>query len=347
MRKTITTMLSALLVLSLLSGCGDRTAGSAVSASASSTGQVVSEIPEETAAPRTAFRIAGLNGPTTMGMVKLMSDAEAGGTRHDYAVEIFGAADEVNTKLIGGELDAAMVPANVASVLYNKTQGQIKVAAVNTLGVLYVVETGDSISSVADLAGKTVYATGKGQTPEFVLNYLLRQNGLDPAADLTIEYKSEATEVAALLAETDDAIAVLPQPYVTVAQAKNEKLRVALNLTEEWDKVSESSALVTGVLVVRTEFIEANSEAFAEFLQDYQASIEWVRANTKEAAELVVQYGIVPQVPLAEKALPQCNITFVAGGEMKNMLRGYLQVLFDQMPESVGGALPDDEFYHL
>lgn len=344
MKNKLAIGLSLLLALAVFAGCG--TAASSTSAVQSAVSESVSLPASTPAAEPATFRIAGLKGPTTMGMVKLMSDAEAGQTKHTYSVEMFGAADEVTAKLISGEIDVAAIPANLASTLYNKTEGKIQVAAINTLGVLYVLETGDTIQSVADLKGKTVYTTGKGQTPEYVLNYVLTQNGLNPETDLTIEYKSEATEVAAMLQGADNAIAVLPQPYATAVGLQNEKLRTALNLTEEWNKVASDSALVTGVLVARTEFIQQNEAAFAEFLQDYKASIEWVNANTQEAAALVVQYGIVEKEPLAVKALPLCNITYIDGAELQTMLGGYLQVLYDQKPESVGGALPDSGFYY-
>ncbi|MDL2253360.1 ABC transporter substrate-binding protein [Ruminococcaceae bacterium OttesenSCG-928-I18] len=292
-------------------------------------------------------RVAGLKGPTTMGMVRLMKDAEEGLAGHRYEVEMFGTADEIVPKLVSGEIDVAAVPANLASVLYNNTGGGVSVAAINTLGVLYVVETAEEIQSVQDLRGRTVYSTGKGTTPEFVLNYILTQNGLQPGTDVTIEYKSESTEVAALLAEEEGAVAVLPQPYVTGVQMQNEQVRVALDLTEEWDRVGEGSGLVTGVLVARTAFLEEAPELFADFLQEYKQSIEWVNANTAEAAELVAEYGIVEKAPVAEKALPACNITYIDGQEMQMMLQGYLQVLYDQMPESVGGAMPDEAFYYM
>ena len=196
-------------------------------------------------------------------------------------------------------------------------------AAVNTLGVLYVVTTGDDITSVADLAGKTIYTTGKGTTPEYVLNYVLTQNGLTPGEDVTIEYMSEATEVlAAMQASSGYPVAMLPQPYVTTAQMQMEGLKVALDMTEEWDKVSPDSALVTGVVVARKEFVEQNEAAFNEFLEDYKASTEFVNANVDEAAALVAGYEIVPKEPIAQKALPECNITFISGADMKAKVSG-------------------------
>lgn len=342
MKRVMSLGLSLALAISLAACSGS--VSEAVS-SASATAEPTAA--PEAEAPVTTFRIAGLKGPTTMGMVKLMSDAEAGETHQDYQVTMYGAADEVVPLLVKGDIDLAAIPANLAANLYNQTEGKVQVAAINTLGVLYVVTTGDDVKSVEDLKGKTVYSTGKGTTPEYVLNYILKENGIDPEKDLTVEYKSEATEVAAALQAADEgAIAVLPQPYVTAAQSQIEGLNVALNLTEEWNKVSTDSDLVTGVLVARTEFIEQNEAAFEEFLKDYQASIEWVNSNTADAAELVANYGIVAKAPLAQKALPACNITYVDGAEMKTKLSGYLQVLFDQNPKAVGGAMPGDDFYY-
>lgn len=342
MKRVMSLGLSLTLAISLAACSGS--VSEAVS-SASATAEPTAA--PEAEAPVTTFRIAGLKGPTTMGMVKLMSDAEAGETHQDYQVTMYGAADEVVPLLVKGDIDLAAIPANLAANLYNQTEGKVQVAAINTLGVLYVVTTGDDVKSVEDLKGKTVYSTGKGTTPEYVLNYILKENGIDPEKDLTVEYKSEATEVAAALQAADEgAIAVLPQPYVTAAQSQIEGLNVALNLTEEWNKVSTDSDLVTGVLVASTEFIEQNEAAFEEFLKDYQASIEWVNSNTADAAELVANYGIAAKAPLAQKALPACNITYVDGAEMKTKLSGYLQVLFDQNPKAVGGAMPGDDFYY-
>ena len=342
MKRVMSLGLSLALAISLAACSGSVSeAVSSASATAESTAAPEAE------APVTTFRIAGLKGPTTMGMVKLMSDAEAGETHQDYRVTMYGAADEVVPLLVKGDIDLAAIPANLAANLYNQTEGKVQVAAINTLGVLYVVTTRDDVKSVEDLKGKTVYSTGKGTTPEYVLNYILKENGIDPEKDLTVEYKSEATEVAAALQAADEgAIAVLPQPYVTAAQSQIEGLNVALNLTEEWNKVSTDSDLVTGVLAASTEFIEQNEAAFEEFLKDYQASIEWVNSNTADAAELVANYGIVAKPPLAQKALPACNITYVDGAEMKTKLSGYLQVLFDQNPKAVGGAMPGDDFYY-
>lgn len=331
MKKWFAFLLVLALCFGLLAGCG-------------TTGTEDPEAEPEVA-DLTTFRIASLKGPTTMGMVKLMNDAEEGAVKHDYQFEVFGTADEVVPKLVNGDLDIALVPCNLASVLYNKTQGAVQIAAVNTLGVLYVVESGDTVQSIQDLVGKTVYSTGKGTTPEFALNYILNQNGIEPGKDVNIEYKSEATEIAVMLENAENTVAVLPQPYVTAVQMQNEKVRVALSFTEEWDKVSPDSGLVTGVVLVRKAFAEENPLALSEFLDDYKASTEYVNANVEEAAAWVEKYGIVAKAPIAVKAIPACNITYIEGDDMKAKVGGYLQVLFDANPQSVGGALPEDDFY--
>lgn len=295
------------------------------------------------------LRIAGLKGPTTMGLVHLLSMEKNGTAAMDYDLQLYGAADEIVPKLIKGNLDMAAIPANLAATLYQKTNGGIQVLAVNTLGVLYIVESGESVSSVADLRGRTIYASGKGATPEYALNYILSENGVDPEKDVNIEWKSEHAEcLAALLAE-ENAVAMLPQPFVTTAQMKSDKIKVRLDLNAEWDAVQAGSdapsQLITGVVAARKAFIEENPEAVAAFMESYAASVEFVNANVDEAAELIGKYEIVPAA-VAKKAIPACNITFLAGGEMRQALSGYLNVLFEQNPKAVGGALPGEDFYY-
>ena len=296
-------------------------------------------------------RVAALKGPTAMGMVKLMSDSDAAAesgeetTGNTYDFTLAASADEVSPKLMQGELDIACVPANLASVLYNRTDGGIVTLAVNTLGVLYIVENGNSVQSMADLAGRTIVASGKGSTPEYALRYLLTENGIDPDTGVTIDWKSEHSECVASLASGAATIAMLPQPFVTVAQTQLPDLRVALDLTEEWDALDNGSALLTGVVVARADFVKEHPAAVSNFLEQYSASVDWVNANTAEAAELIGGYDIV-DATVAEKALPYCNIVCVTGTEMMDMLSGYLSVLWEQDAESVGGGMPNDDFYY-
>ncbi|MCI8268902.1 MAG: ABC transporter substrate-binding protein [Lachnospiraceae bacterium] len=292
-------------------------------------------------------RIGSLKGPTSMGLVWLMEQSKKGAAGNQYEFTMVTAADELLAKVASGELDIALIPANVASVLYNKTQGKIAVIDINTLGVLDIVAADDSIQSIADLKGRTVYMTGKGTTPDYVFRYLMSGNGLSEA-DLTLEFKSEPTEVAALLKEQPDAIGLLPQPFVTAACAQNESLKIVLDLTEEWEKIQSDSKsrLVTGVTVVRRPFLEENPNAVALFLAEHQASAAFTASNPDAAAELIADLGIIEKAPIAKKSLPYCNITCLTGEEMKDALSGYLQVLYEQDPASVGGKLPEDDFYY-
>ena len=272
------------------------------------------------------YSIAALKGPTAMGLVKLMKDSESGETTgNEYTFTLAGSADEVTPALLKGELDMACVPANLAAVLYNKTEGEIEVLAVNTLGVLYIVENGESVHSMADLKGKTIVAAGKGSTPEYALRYLLTENGIDPDNDVTIDWKSEHSECVAALASGQASVALLPQPFVTVAQSKIEGLRMALDLNAEWDALDNGSALITGVIVARR-------------------AVDWVNANTADAAALIGEYSIV-DAAVAEKALPYCNIVCLTGADLLEALPGYLEVLYNASPAAVGGEMPDNSFY--
>lgn len=345
MKKIISLITAFMLTAALLAGCGSTGNGTADQTDKQENSGT------QTQAEPVDVNVMALKGPTAMGMVKLMDEADSGNVdTENYSFEIAASADEVTPKLIQGETDIAAVPANLASVLYNKTEGQIQVLAVNTLGVLYIVENGDSIHSVSDLAGRTIYASGKGSTPEYALNFILEKNGLTPGTDVTIEWKSEHSECVSALAQDPEGIAMLPQPFVTTAQAKNPNLKVALDLTEEWDKVMENeetkSSLLTGVVVVRKEFAEENPEAVEDFMDRYADSVEYVNDNVEEAAKLVGNYDIVTE-DVAVKAIPECNIVCITGEDMKEQLSGYLAVLKDANPESIGGELPGDDFYYI
>lgn len=293
------------------------------------------------------INIAALKGPTGMGMVKLMEDAENGNATNDYKFTVAGEADIISTGLVKGDFDIAAVPCNLASVLYNKTEGQIKTIAINTLGVLYIVETGDSIGTVEDLRGKTIYSTGYGTTPQFTLYHLLSINGIDPEKDVNIEYKSEATEVAALLENATDSIAMLPQPYVTTVMMNNDKVRIALDIEKEWTMQNEDgSGVVTGVVVVNKEFLENNPEAVEAFMEEYCESANFVNENIDEAATLIEKHEIF-KAAVAKKAIPFCNITFISGQEMKEKVEAYLTVLYNQNPKAVGGEMPAEDFYYV
>ena len=347
--KKIVSLLLALTMALGLAACGGA-ASSSVASSAAASSEAVSEAAssEETVSEplsaTEALRIAGLKGPTTMGLVNLLSMESDGTASMDYDLQLYGAADEIVPLLMKGELDMAAIPANLAATLYQKTSGSIEAVAVNTLGVLYVVEKGDTVQSMADLKGRTILSTGKGTTPEYVLRYLLTQNGIDPDKDVTIEYYSEATEVTAQMANAEDAIAVLPQPYVTAAGLQDDTLRVALDLTEEWNKVCDTQ-LITGVTVVRKEYAEEHPDVVAAFLADYAKSVDAANTDLDGTAALCEEQGVVAKAAIAKKALPNCNIVCLTGDDLKTNASAYLQVLFDADPAAVGGAMPGDDFY--
>lgn len=337
LKKILFSTTTLILSILLFSGCTSTTA----TPSPVATTPVVSS-----PSSSNSLSIMALKGPTAMGMVKLIEDSAQSKTAGKYNFSIVGTADEITAKIVKGEVDIAAVPCNLASVLYNKTNGAITVTNINTLGVLYIVEKGNTINSVKDLKGKTIYSTGKGTTPEYTLNYILKANGIDPEKDVNVVYKSEATEVAAMLEQDTAAVAMLPQPYVTTVLTKNKNLRIALDVSEQWNKVSSNgSGLVTGVLIIRNDVLKNKKDLVNKFLDEYKASTQYTNNNIAEASKLIEKNGIIAAA-VAQTAIPKCNITYIDGSEMKSKISGYLKVLYDQNPASVGGKLPDDNFYY-
>ena len=286
------------------------------------------------------IRVGALTGPTAMGMVQLLqSDA--------YTPTLFGSADELTPLILKGEVDIAAVPANLAATLYNKAQGGVAVLAVNVLGVLDICAYNmPEISRIEDLRGQTLYATGKGATPEYFLRYVLTQNGLNPDEDVTIEWKSEPGEVVALLNARQSGIAMLPQPYVTAAAAQlGEDFRAALSVSEEWERLENGTRCTTAVVIARTEYIQQHPAAVEAFLEQLEASVAWVNVDPAQAAVQCQALGIA-KAAVAEQAIPRCNLVCITGGDMKQALSGCLEVIFEQNPKAVGGALPGDDFYY-
>lgn len=290
------------------------------------------------------LKIASLKGPTSMGLVSLMKESEEQkNTKYDFSM--YTTADEIVPLMVKGEIDIAAIPANLASVLYHKTNGEVSVLNINTLGVLYILENKTTIHSFADLKGRKVYMTGKGTIPEYVMRYLMKENGLEEE-DIVLEFKSEPLEIANILSTESDAIAVMPQPFVSVAMKQNESLRIALDLTEEWERVNTSnSSCITGVTIVRNDVLKENQEMVAAFLSDQEKSVQDTNANVANAAVLMEEYDIVKE-NVAKEAIPYCNLTYISGAEMKEQLGGYLLVLYELNKESVGGSLPEDAFYY-
>ena len=283
-----------------------------------------------------------------MGMVKMLEDAAAGNAKNAIEFTLAPTGDELVPKILQGELDILAVPSNLGAVLYNNQNapGMVQMLAANMLGAIYVLEAGgETVSSIEDLKGQTIYTVGKGSTPEYLLGYLLAEHGLTINEDVTVEFRNDPSEILGYLASGQANLAMLPQPYVTIAQGKVEGLRVALDMNGEWDALGNGSKLITAGLIARKDFVEAHPQQVADFLDDLAASTDWSNANVDEAAKLIEKYVEIPEA-IAKVSLPKCNVVCITGDEMKNSAEAYFQVLFDQNPESIGGAMPGDDFYY-
>lgn len=330
-------LLSAALLFSA-GGCAARPAASSGAVSAAGGGS---------GTEKPTVRVVGLKGPTGLSMAKLMSDSDAGNASERYKFSIVSSPDEIVAKISGGEADVAAAPTNLAATLYNKTNKGVKLAAVTTLGVLYAVDSGGAeIRSVADLKGRTVYASGQGATPEYALDYILSRNGLTPGKDVKVVYKAEHAELASLAIAGRADIAVLPEPFVTQVLLKNKKAKIALDLTEEWDRAADGKSVLTmGCLIATKKFAGQNKKALDAFLKDYQASAQYANSNAQQTAALSEKYGIMPAA-VAQKAIPNCAIVYLDGSEMKEKVSAFLGILYRFNPKSVGGRLPEDDFYY-
>lgn len=331
--KSIISLLLALTMALSLTACGTQA-------------DTEPQQPDDTPAPA-EVNLYVLSGPTGIGAMNLWAAADAGETQNTYHITMPGANDEVVAAISNGDADIAAVATNLAATLYNKTSGGVTVLAVNTLGVLSLLGNGQEIASIADLAGKTIYASGQGANPEYILRYVLNGNGLDPDKDVTIRFVGEGSELLTVWQTDPEAVIMAPQPVATSILMQNENARTLFNMTDEWGRVSGGdSTLMMGCVIVRNEFLQENPGAVALFLQEYAASIEKAQSDVEGTAALCEQYGLIPKAALAQKAIPSCGLTFVTGAEMKSALSGYLQVMFDANPKSVGGAMPGDDFYY-
>lgn len=294
------------------------------------------------------INIAALIGPTGMGMVELMEKSAAGESANNYTFELTGAPDALVGKVISGELDIIAVPTNLALVLYNRTEGNVKLAAVNTLGVLYVLENGNDIQSIEDLKGKTINVSGKGAVPDFAAQYLFKEAGLVLGETVTMDYSLEHADLATAMVSGDIKIGMLPQPHVTTALMRNPDLRIALDITKEWQMASGGDdTLMMGAIIVQKAFAEAHPEALNAFLDEYKSSVEYVNNNIPEAAKLIEKYGILPNAAIAEKAIPLSNIVYIDASEAKDSLESFYRILHELEPKSVGGKLADEGFYYI
>lgn len=333
MKKLTAILLSALLLVSILSACGQNAQPDSSSSAAP--------------AEKANVSVVAIAGPTGVGLVDLMEKNVNGAAANNYTFTVVSDPQQAVAAVVNGSANIAAVPTNLASTLYKKTTGNVQVLAVNTLGVLYMLENGDSIKTVADLRGKTIYTSGQGANPEYILRYVLEKNGLNPDKDVKIEFVADNDTLGTLVANGTAKVAMVPEPKATACLKQNAAVKNVLNMTAEWSKVSgDTSTLMMGCVVARKDFVQNNADAVAKFLTEYEASINAVKADIPAAAQLCVTHGIIPKAPIAQAAIPNCNLTFVDGNEMKTQLSGYLKVLFDYNPAAIGGAMPADDFYY-
>lgn len=319
MKKVVSLALALLLIIGMATGCSKKA----------------------------TVNIGAIQGPTGIGMVHLMEATTNGTATNEYTFTVSSVPADIGNLLASGNLDIAAVPTNLAAALYQKSQGKVQLLAVNTLGVLYMLDNGNGIDSIDDLKGKTIYSTGEGANPEYILRYVLKENGIDPDRDVTIEFLAENTELVTKMVSGDITLAMVPEPNVSAITAQNGNVKVALSMNAEWEAVAdEGSKLMMGCVAVRKEFLENNKAAVDAFLSEYKTSIEKT-ADVEATATLCENHGIIPKAALAKKAIPNCQLTFVTGADMKAQIAGYYQVLFDSNPKAIGGKLPDDAFYYV
>ena len=324
-----------------LAGCSSSSSTRESTETESADGAAASEDGE-----RVAIRLGGLKGPTSMGLVKMLDDCENGLTRNEYEFTMGASADELTPSILQGELDILAVPVNLGAVLYNNSDKGMRMMVASMLGAIYVMEKdGEEVNSIEDLAGKTLYTVGKGSTPEYLLSYLLDQHGLKIDEDVMVEWREDPTEIVGLLSAGTASVCMLPQPFVTVAQGQVENLRIALDMNEQWNNLDNGTQLITAGFIARKDFIDEHPQQAADFIQDAAESTDWVNNNVADAAQLVEKYDIV-KATIAEASIPKCNIVCITGEEMKKDTQAYFQVLYDQNPDAVGGAMPEDDFYY-
>lgn len=345
----------ALLCALVLTACGPKTPAPTVEPSPSAEPTATPTVepttdPTDAPVERTKVKLAVLPGPTGVGAAKLLSDNEAGTTSNDYTVTVAADNQQVTAGLLNGDFDIAALATNVASNLYHKSEGAIQIACVNTLGTLYILNKGidDTLNGLADLKGRTIYAFGQGTNPEYVLRYLLQQNGLDMDKDVTVVWQT-LEEVTATMLTGEGELCMLPVPGATALSVKSEgNIQPVFDLSAEWDMIAEDSRLAMGCIVVRTAFAQEHPEAVGAFLNEYAQSIDYVKANADgPAAQMVADAGLVPSAAIAAKAIPQCNLVFMTGEDMQSTIQGYFAALFSIDPAAIGGSTPDDAFYFM
>ena len=323
-RKIVVLALVMLMAFAMLAGCGGGD---------SDVPETVSEI----------VTVAALNGPTGMGMVQLMDMTDK------YAVETYQSPTDVTAKLIKGEVDVAALPSNMASVLYNKTEGQVVAVSPIALGVLHILGNNVDITETSQLKGKTIVASGQGGTPEYVLQKVVEAAGLNLYEDVQVEWLANHAEVNAKLLSQEGTIAMIPEPFVSTALAAGKDgVAEVFDMNTLW-KDATGQELPMGVLVATKAFVEEKGDDLKVLLNDLQSSVDFVNGSPAEAAQLIVEKGFIGKAEIAEAAIPNCHIVLYAGdkaSEGAEILKTFNETMFEMNPQAVGGSLPGYDLYY-
>ena len=340
MKKTLTRILA--LTLSLIMLLSFAACSPKEDTSTDTTQAQTNEAPDS----ELEIKIYALNGTTALGMAQLIDSVKKDTVTMNYDISLHASADAITGAIITGECAIAALPTNVAAKLFNKSEGKLQLLALNTLGVLYLLQNGENITSLSDLEGKTVYVPGAGSNPEYIIAALVASAGIENVTIDTTSYPSPDALQAAITTNKVS-LAVLPEPKVTATTLNNQDVKVALDLTDEWEKVNGENTLVQGCLVVNTEFAKAHPAEIAKFLEDYKASVEFIKEGSDEAIQMIVDAEILPKAAMAKKALPNCNLCFIAGSDMKPVMNTFCEKIFNYDKTSIGGAMPTDSFYYV
>ena len=323
-RKKSLLIVSMILIMTLMAftGCGTQ-----------------AEEPAELSAP---VNIACMNGPTGMGMVDLMGN-------ENYNIEVFQAPTDAVPKIISGEIDVACVPSNLAAVLYNKTEGQIVSVSPMVMGVLHILGNGVEVSDVADLKGQTIVSAGQGGTPEYALQEVLQNAGLEMGKDVKVEWLASHADVNAKLLSDEGTIAMVPEPFVSAALAQGAgKVTDLFDMNTLWSEATGQD-FPMGVLIARRDFVENRGSDLNILLNDLAASIEDVNSASDEVAQKIVDAGFLGNADIAKAAIPNCNLTLYTGDELAKgaeIMKTFNETMFALTPPAVGGALPGEDLYY-
>jgi NitT/TauT family transport system substrate-binding protein len=288
--------------------------------------------------------VESLRGPTGLGIAKLAGDNPILPGDFDVEYRFSSAPDVTVSNVLSGEADIAALPTNVAARLYSAGV-PYRILAVNTLGVLYIVSTDPAIEDLGDLEGRELLVSGRGANPDIILRALLEGRGIDPDEDLAIRYANH-TEAAQLLLSGREQSALLPEPFVTRVLQQSPGARIAVDIQEEWQRqLGAGSTIGLGCIVVHNRLVEEEPAFVATFLEEYLASVEWVRSNPEQAGPIVEELGVGFTAEEAREAIPRANLVGLFGVEAYRAIDPYFRALYAFDPASLGGSLPGQDLF--